>query len=160
MFLADGAGTAGRLLVARFVLRGHRVTATTTSEDLVDTLARWGARGMVMDGRDAVSVGVTVSAARPDAIVHRMTARGAPGTDHLLAAAQAAGVPHIVAWASAPAPAHHLSDPEIAVLEAGGAVLPYSAHHGHLDAAVTATVRAVERRTAGLLRRAHEEGSR
>lgn len=157
VFLADGAGTAGRLLVARFVLRGHRVTAATTSEDLLDTLARWGARGMLMDGRDAVSVGVTVSAARPDAIVHRMTARGGPGTDHLLAAAQAAGVPHIVAWATGTATTRHLSDPEIAVIEAGGAVVP---HCGHLDAAVTATVLAVERRTTGVLRHPHEEGAR
>ncbi|MER5951686.1 hypothetical protein ABT127_37175 [Streptomyces sp. NPDC001904] len=157
MFVADGAGTAGRLLVARFVLRGHRVTAATTSEDMVDTLAAWGARGTVMDGLDAVSVGVTVSAARPDAIVHRMTARDAPGTDHLLAAAQAAGVPHVVVWTPGTAATHRLSDPEIAVIEAGGAVV---AHHGHLDAAVTATVLAVERRTAGLLRCTHEEGPR
>ncbi|MFE6892187.1 hypothetical protein [Streptomyces sp. NPDC057694] len=160
MFLTDGDGAVGRLLVARFVARGHRVTATTTSEDMLDTLARWGARGMVMDGRDAVSVGVTVGAARPDSIVHRTTARGAAGTDHLLAAAQAAGVPHVVAWSDATAP-HRLSDAARAVFETGGAVvLPC----GRLDTAVSATVLAVERRTTGLLRcaphRADEEAAR
>jgi nucleoside-diphosphate-sugar epimerase len=69
-----------------------------------------------MDGLDGVSVGEAVAAARPDAIVHQMTAiTGKPnmrhmdrwfattnrlrteGTDHLLAAAEAAGVSHVVA---------------------------------------------------------------
>jgi nucleoside-diphosphate-sugar epimerase len=73
-----------------------------------------------MDGLDAVSVGEAVAAARPDAIVHQMTAisvahAGKPdmkhmdrwfattirlrteGTDHLLAAAEATGAPHFVA---------------------------------------------------------------
>jgi nucleoside-diphosphate-sugar epimerase len=70
----------------------------------------------VMDGLDGVSVGEAVAAARPDVIVHQMTAiAGRPnmrhldrwfaitnrlrteGTDHLLAAAEATGVPHVVA---------------------------------------------------------------
>ena len=75
---------------------------------------------VVMDGLDAVSVGEAVATARPDAIVHQMTAiaaahAGKPdlkhidrwfaitnrlrteGTDHLLAAAEATGVSHFVA---------------------------------------------------------------
>jgi nucleoside-diphosphate-sugar epimerase len=74
----------------------------------------------VMDGLDGVSVGEAVAAARPDVIVHQMTAiAGKPdmrhmdrwfattnrlrteGTDHLLAAAEATGVPHVVAQAYA-----------------------------------------------------------
>src|SRR3712207_3598866 len=73
-----------------------------------------------MDGLDALSVGGAVAAARPDVIVHQMTAispahAGKPdmkhmdrffattnglrteGTDHLLAAAEAAGVSTFVA---------------------------------------------------------------
>jgi nucleoside-diphosphate-sugar epimerase len=73
-----------------------------------------------MDGLDAAAVGETVAAAKPDAIVHQMTAisvghAGKPdmkhmdrwfavtsrlrteGTDHLLAAAEAAGVSHVAA---------------------------------------------------------------
>jgi nucleoside-diphosphate-sugar epimerase len=73
-----------------------------------------------MDGLDAASVGEAVAAARPDAIVHQMTAisvahAGKPdmkhmdrwfattsrlrteGTDHLLASAEATGVSHVVA---------------------------------------------------------------
>jgi nucleoside-diphosphate-sugar epimerase len=83
-------------------------------------LAQMGADGVVMDGLDAVSVGAAVAAARPDTIVHQMTAismahAGKPdfkhmdrwfaptirlrieGTDHLLAAAEATGVSHFVA---------------------------------------------------------------
>jgi hypothetical protein len=37
-------------------------------------LAQLGAEGVVMDGLDAMSVGEAVAAARPDAIVHQMTA--------------------------------------------------------------------------------------
>jgi hypothetical protein len=70
-----------------------------------------------MDGLDAVSVGEAVAGARPDAIVHQMTAIDASkldlkhpdrraamtnrlraeGTDHLLAAAEATGVSDVVA---------------------------------------------------------------
>jgi nucleoside-diphosphate-sugar epimerase len=79
-------------------------------------LERLGADAVVMDGLDAVSVDEAVARARPDVIVHQMTAiAGTPdmkhmdrwfattnrlrteGTDHLLAAAEAAGVSHVVA---------------------------------------------------------------
>jgi nucleoside-diphosphate-sugar epimerase len=96
------------------------VTATTTSPAKIGLLEQLGATGAVMDGLDAASVGEAVAAARPDAVVHQMTAisvahSGKPdlkhmdrwfattsrlrteGTDHLLAAAEATGVPHVVA---------------------------------------------------------------
>jgi nucleoside-diphosphate-sugar epimerase len=102
------------------VARGHQVTATTTSAAKLGLLERLGADGVVMNGLDAASVGEAVAAARPDAIVHQMTAlseahAGRPnlrradrffaltnrlrseGTDHLLAAAEATGVSHLVA---------------------------------------------------------------
>jgi nucleoside-diphosphate-sugar epimerase len=120
VFVAGGAGVIGRRLVPQLVARGHNVTATTTSADKLGLLEQLGAEGIVMDGLDAVSVGEAVAAARPDAIVHEMTAlsvvhNGKPnfrhperltaytnrlrteGTDHLLAAADATGVPHVVA---------------------------------------------------------------
>jgi nucleoside-diphosphate-sugar epimerase len=110
----------GRRLVPQLVAQGHLVTATTTSAAKLNLLAQLGADGVVMDGLDAVSVGEAVAAARPDAIVHQMTAisvahAGKPdmkhmdrwfattirlrteGTDHLLAAAEATGAPHFVA---------------------------------------------------------------
>jgi nucleoside-diphosphate-sugar epimerase len=120
VFVAGGAGVIGRQLVPQLVARGHQVTATTTSAARLDMLARLGAHGVVMDGLDAASVGEAVASARPDAIVHEMTALSAAhagkpdirhfdrwaattlrlrteGTDHLLAAAVAAGVGHVVA---------------------------------------------------------------
>jgi nucleoside-diphosphate-sugar epimerase len=110
----------GRRLVPQLVARGHEVTATTTNEAKLGLLAELGAKGVVMDGLDATSVGEAVAMAEPDAIVHQMTAisaahAGKPdfrhfdrwfaptnrlrtdGTDHLLAAAEATGVPHVVA---------------------------------------------------------------
>lgn len=115
VFVAGGAGVMGRRLVPQLVARGHQVTATTTSAAKLGLLRQLGAEGLVMDGLDAVSVGEAVAQARPDAIVHEMTAiSGKPdmrhpdrffattnrlrieGTDHLLAAAEATGVPHVV----------------------------------------------------------------
>src|SRR5580704_6382483 len=120
VFVAGGSGALGRRLVPQLVARGHQVTATATGPAKLGLLERLGADGVVMDGLDAVSVGAAVAAARPDAIVHQMTALSAAhagkpdlkhpdrffaatirlrseGTDHLLAAAEAAGVSHVVA---------------------------------------------------------------
>jgi nucleoside-diphosphate-sugar epimerase len=120
VFVAGGAGVLGRRLVPQLVARGDRVTATTTSAAKLGLLVQLGADGVVMDGLDAVSVGEAVAAARPEVIVHQMTAlsmahAGKPdlrhpdrffaatnrlrseGTDHLLAAAEATGVSHVVA---------------------------------------------------------------
>jgi len=120
VFVAGGTGVIGRRLVPQLVARGHQVTATATGPAKLSLLEQLGADGVVMDGLDAVSVGEAVAAARPDAIVHQMTALSAAhagrpdlkhpdrffattirlraeGTDHLLAAAEATGVSHVVA---------------------------------------------------------------
>jgi nucleoside-diphosphate-sugar epimerase len=120
VFVAGGSGAIGRQLVPQLVARGHQVTATTTNPDRLGMLQRLGADGVVMDGLDAASVGEAVAKARPDAIVHEMTALSAAhagkpdfkhfdrfaattnrlrieGTDHLLAAAEATGVSRVVA---------------------------------------------------------------
>src|SRR6266487_378824 len=117
VFVAGGTGAIGRRLVPQLVARGHQVTATTTSAAKLGLLKQLDADG---DGLDAASVGAAVAAARPDAIVHQMSAlsfahAGRPdfkhperfgaitnrlrteGTDHLLAAAEATGVSHVVA---------------------------------------------------------------
>jgi nucleoside-diphosphate-sugar epimerase len=120
VFVAGGSGVLGRRLVPQLVARGHQVTATTTSGAKLALLAELGADGVVMDGLDAASVGEAVARARPDVIVHQMTAIGvghagkadmkhmdrwfagtnrlrAEGTDHLLAAAEATGLAHVIA---------------------------------------------------------------
>jgi nucleoside-diphosphate-sugar epimerase len=124
VFVAGGTGVLGRRLVPQLVARGHQVTATTTSAGKLGLLERLGAEGIVMDGLDGAAVGEAVAAARPDAIVHQMTAlspghSGRPnprkpdrffaltnrlrteGIDHLLAAAEATGVSHVVAQSHA-----------------------------------------------------------
>ncbi|MFG2016627.1 NAD-dependent epimerase/dehydratase family protein [Actinomadura geliboluensis] len=120
VFVAGGTGVLGRRLVPRLLERGHQVTATATSAAKLDLLAEMGAEGVVMDGLDAGSVNAAVAGARPDVIVHQMTAISVAhagkadmkhmdrwfagtnrlrtaGTDNLLAAAEAAGVSHVVA---------------------------------------------------------------
>ncbi len=117
VFVAGGTGVIGRRLVPQLLARGHQVTATTTVPGKVGLLEELGAAAVVMDGLDAASVGEAVTAARPDAIVHQMTAFAGKkpdmrnvdrlfattnrlrteGTDHLLAAARATGVAHLVA---------------------------------------------------------------
>jgi nucleoside-diphosphate-sugar epimerase len=120
VFVAGGTGVLGRRLVPQLVARGHEVTATTTTPAKLDLVAEMGATGVVMDGVDPASVDAAVASARPDVIVHQMTAismthAGKPdikhpdkwfaktnrlrseGTDHLLAAAREYDVPHLVA---------------------------------------------------------------
>jgi nucleoside-diphosphate-sugar epimerase len=120
VFVAGGTGVLGRRLVPQLVARGHEVIATTTSEAKLDLAARLGAKGVVMNGLNPVSVSEAIAAAQPDAIIHQMTAinvvhAGKPdfkhpdrwfagtnrlrteGTDNLLAAAREAGVTNLVA---------------------------------------------------------------
>jgi nucleoside-diphosphate-sugar epimerase len=120
VFVAGGTGVLGRRLVPQLLARGHDVTATTSTAQRVGVIERMGAKGVVMDGLDAASVGEAVAAARPDAIVHEMTAISTPhagkpdlkhidrwfgltnrlrteGIDHVVAAAEATGVPHVLA---------------------------------------------------------------
>jgi 2-alkyl-3-oxoalkanoate reductase len=116
VFVAGGTGALGRRLVPRLVARGHEVTATTRSASKAGELRALGGRPIVVDGLDGVAVGRAVAGARPEAVVHQMTAlAGAAdlrhfdhwfattnelrtaGTRHLLAAARASGVEKVVA---------------------------------------------------------------
>jgi nucleoside-diphosphate-sugar epimerase len=116
IFLAGATGAVGRALVPRLVERGHTVTGTTRSPEKADALRALGAEPVILDGLDRDAVLAAVAAARPDAIVHQMTALSelsdmrrfarefavtnrlrTEGTDNLLAAARAAGVQRVVA---------------------------------------------------------------
>jgi nucleoside-diphosphate-sugar epimerase len=120
VFVAGGAGVVGQRLVRQLVARGHQVTGTTTSPAKLDMLRQLGAEAVVMDGLDAASVGEAITKARPDAIVHQMTAISpghagkadmkhfdrwfattnrlrTEGTDNLLAAVAATGASTFVA---------------------------------------------------------------
>jgi nucleoside-diphosphate-sugar epimerase len=95
---------------------GHDVVGTCRRESHLDVVRGLGAEPVVMDGLDRASVAGAVEAARPDVVVHQLTAlTGATNprrfaqefaltnrlrteaTDHLLAAARAVGAQRFVA---------------------------------------------------------------
>jgi nucleoside-diphosphate-sugar epimerase len=121
VFIAGASGAAGRALIPLLVEHGHRVTGTTRSPAKTGALRALGAEPVVLDGLDRAAVIEAVGGARPDAIVHQMTALSGltdlrrierafettnrlrtEGTDNLLAAARAAGVERIIAQSFAP----------------------------------------------------------
>jgi nucleoside-diphosphate-sugar epimerase len=119
VFVAGATGAIGRQLVPRLVAAGHEVHGMTRSESKQALLEELGAVPVVADALDAVEVAEAVGRAKPDVIVHQLTAIGAldmrhfdrdfaltnrlrtEGTDHLLSAGQAVGVRRFVAQAIA-----------------------------------------------------------
>src|SRR2546423_10809206 len=115
VFVAGATGAIGKQLVPRLVAAGHEVHGMTRSESKQAMLYELGAVPVVADALDPDQVAEAVGRARPDVIVHQLTAIGgldmrhfdrdfAPtnrlrteGTDHLLSAGQAVGVRRFVA---------------------------------------------------------------
>jgi nucleoside-diphosphate-sugar epimerase len=116
IFLAGASGALGKQLIPMLVTGGHTVTATTRSAAKADALRAAGAEPVVLDALDRDAVVAAVTAARPDVIVHQLTALNdlsnlrnfdkafaqtnrlrTEGTDNLLAGARAAGVERFVA---------------------------------------------------------------
>jgi nucleoside-diphosphate-sugar epimerase len=116
VFIAGATGAIGRRLVPLLVENGHQVVGTTRTPAKVEALRAEGAEAVVVDGLNGQAVMEAVVAARPDAIVHQMTALASmrslkhfddefamtnrlrtEGTRHLLAAALAAGTRTFVA---------------------------------------------------------------
>ena len=116
VFVAGATGAIGRQLVPRLVAAGHDVTGMTRSESKQAMIRDLGAVPVVADALDPDQVAAAVGRARPDVIVHQLTAIPATldmrhfdrdfaltnrlrteGTDHLLSAGQAVGVRRFVA---------------------------------------------------------------
>jgi nucleoside-diphosphate-sugar epimerase len=115
VFVAGATGAIGKQLVPRLVEAGHEVHGMTRSESKQAMLYELGAVPVVADALDPDQVVEAVARARPDVIVHQLTAIGAidmrhfdrdfaptnrlrtEGTDHLLSAGQAIGVRRFVA---------------------------------------------------------------
>ena len=117
VFIAGASGAVGSRLVPLLVAAGHEVVGSSRSAERLGAIEQAGAKGVVMDGLDAASVRSAVVDARPDVIVHELTALSgaaadfkhfdeafAPtnalrtrGTDNLLAAAADAGVVRFIA---------------------------------------------------------------
>ena len=115
VFLAGASGVIGRPLIAALVGAGHEVTGMTRREERRAEIDAAGAAGVVCDVFDSEALTATVSAARPEVVVHELTALPAKldvrekgvydannrirteGTRNLVAAAQAAGARRMVA---------------------------------------------------------------
>ncbi len=116
IFLAGATGAIGRRLVPLLIQAGHDVVGTTREPQRVRALEAAGADGVIVDGLDGDAVLAAVADAKPDVVVHELTALSGPanlrrfdeyfaqtnrlrtrGTDNLIAAAQAAGVSRLVA---------------------------------------------------------------
>ena len=115
VFVAGATGAIGKQLLPRLVAAGHEVHGMTRSESKKAMLEDLGAVPVVADALDPDQVAAAVGGARPDVIVHQLTAIGGvdmrhfdrdfaltnrlrtDGTDHLLSAGQAVGVRRFVA---------------------------------------------------------------
>ncbi len=116
IFLAGATGAIGKQLVPRLVAAGYEVHGMTRSESKRAVLEELGAVPVVADALDADQVAEAVARARPEVIVHELTAipespdmrhierefeltnrLRIEGTDHLLSAGQAVGVKRFVA---------------------------------------------------------------
>lgn len=115
VFVAGATGAIGTQLVPRLVAAGHEVHGMTRTESKQAMLSELGAVPVVADALDPDQVAEAVAGARPDVIVHELTAIGTldmrhfdrafastnrlrtEGTDHLLSAGQAVGVRRFVA---------------------------------------------------------------
>jgi nucleoside-diphosphate-sugar epimerase len=115
VLVAGATGGLGRSLVPKLVAAGHEVTGMIRSESGAAGVRAQGADVVFADGLDAAAVKAAVDAARPEVVVHQMTAlKGGiefkkfdqsfaltnrlriEGTDNLLSASQAAGVRRFV----------------------------------------------------------------
>ena len=116
ILVAGATGAIGKQLVPALAAAGHDVTALVRSAPAEKAVRALGAEPVHGDALDRDAVIAAVRAARPDVIVHQLTALAGPfdlrhfdrtfaetnrlrteGTDHLLAAAWEVGVKRVVA---------------------------------------------------------------
>ncbi|MDP3760004.1 MAG: NAD(P)-dependent oxidoreductase [Ramlibacter sp.] len=83
IFVAGGSGAIGRVLVPLLVDAGHSVTVLTRSAAKAEALRAMGSQAMVGDVFDSPALDALVAAARPDIVVHQLTAFATPGADPL-----------------------------------------------------------------------------
>jgi 2-alkyl-3-oxoalkanoate reductase len=115
VFVAGATGAVGSRLIPLLVSAGHSVLGLTRTPGKAETIRRAGADVAVVDALDGVAVRQAVIGAKPDVIVHEMTALSGvsdlrrfdrvfaltnrlrtEGLDHLLAAAKQAGTRRMV----------------------------------------------------------------
>jgi nucleoside-diphosphate-sugar epimerase len=115
VFVAGASGAIGRPLVRRLVASGHEVTGMTRRPERAPEIEAAGATGVACDVYDTDSLGASLARARPDVVVHQLTALPwkldvrnpevyeatnrvrTEGTRNLIDAARAAGARRMVA---------------------------------------------------------------
>lgn len=111
IFIAGGSGLIGRQLVPLLVRAGHRVTALTRSADGAVRLQAMGASAVLGDVFERARLDAAVADARPEVVLHQLTAFGSTdgdpaqatirvrteGTRNLVAAARGAGARRFIA---------------------------------------------------------------
>jgi nucleoside-diphosphate-sugar epimerase len=114
VFVAGATGAIGRQLLPRLAAAGHEVYGMTRSESKQSMLSELGAVPVVADALDPDQVARAVEHAKPEVIVHQLTALAGvtryserdaaqtnrlrtEATDYLLSAGHAAGVRRFVA---------------------------------------------------------------
>jgi nucleoside-diphosphate-sugar epimerase len=116
IYVAGATGAVGRRLVPLLVSRGHHVVATTRSAMRTSAIRELGAEPLVIDALDRDAVIRSVQMAKPEVIVHQLSALSqlrslkrfdeefavtnrlrTEGTDYLLEGARAAGAKRLVA---------------------------------------------------------------
>jgi nucleoside-diphosphate-sugar epimerase len=116
VLIAGATGAVGRRLVPLLVAAGHQVTGLTRTSAKTAEIERAGATALVADAFDGPLVRRLVLEARPEVVVHEMTALAnasdlthfdsafamtnrlrTEGLDHLLAAARETGARRVVA---------------------------------------------------------------
>jgi nucleoside-diphosphate-sugar epimerase len=115
VYVAGATGAIGKQLVPRLVAAGHEVHGMTRRESKQAMLREMGAVPVVADALDPDQIAEAVARARPDVIVHQLTAIAGvnmrhpereialtnrlrtEATDYLLSAGQALGVRRFVA---------------------------------------------------------------
>lgn len=161
VFVAGATGALGRRLVPRLVARGHETVGTTRSASKAPLIRAQGADAVIVDALDPAAVERAVVAARPDVVVHQLTALSGPldmrrpdrtfaetnrlrtvGTDHLVRAARTAGARRFVAQSFAGWPFARTGGPvktEADALDPAppDGLRPVLAAIRHLEAAVT-----------------------
>src|SRR5437764_473898 len=116
VFVAGATGAIGKRMLPMLVESGHTVFGATRSAQKTGAIRAAGAEPVVVDAFDAAAISKAVERARPDAVIHELTAipddlnlkkfgeqfqltnrLRTEGTDHLLAAALSAGVRRFIA---------------------------------------------------------------
>jgi nucleoside-diphosphate-sugar epimerase len=115
VFVAGASGAIGRPLVRQLVAAGHEVTGMTRRAERAEEITAAGAAGLVCDVFDAGRLAEVVAGARPEVVVHQLTALPqaldirrrdvydatnlvrSEGTRNLVAAARSAGASRLVA---------------------------------------------------------------